>query len=91
MNPTDLQANRFWAYSAFLPPVPAGPAETSEVAVAGAHRREFGICRQLVVGVLAFLLGALHAEGVRVEATYCEAAVVSTNDTWLYKPHYIKM
>ena len=59
----------------FYPPVLAGPAETSEVAVSGAHRREFGVRRQLVVGVLALLLGALHAERIGVEAAHREAAV----------------
>ena len=58
----------------FDPPVLAGSAETSEVAVSGTNRREFDVVRELVVGMLTFLFCAHHAESVRVEVAHCSAA-----------------
>ena len=49
-------------------PVLSGPSDAGEIRVATLDGCEFGICRFLVVGVVAFLFGTLHADAVGVEA-----------------------
>ena len=52
----------------FYPSVFAGPPDAGEVAVASVDRREFGVCRKLIVGMSAFFLNTGRAEDIQIKS-----------------------